>query len=90
MRTSGAIVTSGGTADPSTEQVTVSVSWPQSATPSVLTFYLIRSRNYVIDQTDWSGGMGQNGPITSPNSKFASSTDIDYSSAPGSIKIKFQ
>ena len=50
--------------------------------------YLTRSQNKVFVQSDWSGGTGQEGPITAENNKFASSTNINYSTTTGSIKIQ--
>lgn len=42
----------------------------------------------VFKQSDWNGGPGQKGPITEPNGKFDSAKNIDFKSAPGSIKIQ--
>jgi len=76
--------------DPSTQKITVTVSWQSSGSnPSVQkTQYLTRSRNKVFVQTDWSGGPGQEGPITSENNQFTTSSNIDYSGTRGSIKIQ--
>ncbi|PIR44196.1 hypothetical protein COV23_01180 [Candidatus Wolfebacteria bacterium CG10_big_fil_rev_8_21_14_0_10_31_9] len=49
--------------------------------------YLIRSGNAVLIQTDWSGGDGQVGPITTVNNKFETLTNIDAASIPGAIKL---
>ncbi len=86
-RSSGQIVTSGGTADPSTQKVTISYSWPDVDTPRTISAYLTRSRTRVLWQSDWSGGSGQGGPATTTNSMFASSTGIDFSTTTGSIRI---
>ena len=77
--------------DPSTQKITVTVSWQSGASnPSVQkSQYLTRSRNKVFVQTDWSAGPGQEGPITSENNKFTTSTNIDYSTTNGSIIINF-
>jgi prepilin-type N-terminal cleavage/methylation domain-containing protein len=72
--------------DPSTQKITIAVSWPTSSITRVE--YLTHNINKVFVQTDWSGGPGQEGPITSPNDKFASSTNIDYATSTGSIIIQ--
>jgi hypothetical protein len=81
----GTIVASGGTYDPSTKQVVVKYSWPNSG--GTLSTYLTRSQNFIFNQTDWSGGSGQNGPATSTNNRFASSSNIDYSTTTGSFYL---
>lgn len=86
-RDNGEITESGGNEDPSTQKIMATVDWEGGRTLNK-TQYLTRSRNSVFRQTDWSGGSGQEGPITLPNNKFASSTDIDYTSASGLIKIQ--
>ncbi len=84
---SGQIVSSGGIFDPSTKKVTVVYGWLGS-TPRLISFYITRSKNNVFVQTDWSGGGGQTGPITSTNNKFDTSTGIDFSTTTGSIKLR--
>ena len=81
-----AVVSSGGSYDPSTKKVTVEWSWPQSVT-STLIGYITRNRDNVFWQTDWSGGMNQTGPATTTNNLFASSTNVNFSSTTGSIYI---
>jgi len=83
---SGYIVESGGSNDPSTKKVTVSYNWPQGTT-TTLSFYLTRHSNRVFTQTDWSGGPGQDGPSTTTNSQFSSSTSNISYSTPGSISL---
>ena len=73
--------------DPSTQKITVTVTWDSSHTLS-RTQYLTRSRNKIFDQTDWSDGPGQEGPITSENNQFATSSNINYATTTGSIKIQ--
>ena len=73
--------------DPSTQKITSVVSWTAggSAAGSINKVqYLTRSQNKVFVQSDWSGGSGQEGPITSENNRFATSSNINYASA-GSI-----
>lgn len=72
--------------DPSTQKIKVSISWVQGGSLSRIS-YLTRSSNRVLIQTDWSGGGNQDGPITSENNAFSSSTNINYSTA-GEIKIQ--
>lgn len=76
----GSIVTSGGSYDPSTKQITAYYSWPLAATRTMV-MYLTRNENFVLIQNDWSGGPGQNGPMTSTNSQFATSSNIEYSTS---------
>ena len=83
------IVTSGGVLDPSTKKITVEYSWPGSSLTSISS-YITRRRNFVFQQTDWSGGPGQEGPMTSSNFRFsASSANMNYTTTPGSLKIRF-
>jgi len=84
---SGNIISSGGTNDPSTKKATVVYGWPAGPTSSFPT-YLTRFQNKVLDQTDWSGGPGQDGPATSTNNKFSTSTQIFYATTTGSIIIQ--
>ncbi len=89
-RDAGDLIATGGTLtlDPSTKKITVSYSWPQSATFTI-SEYLTRNRSNIFWQTDWSRGPGQEGPATTTNSKFSTSTNIDYTTSTGSIYIKF-
>jgi Tfp pilus assembly protein PilV len=60
--------------DPSTQKVTVTVSWP-NADAITLVEYFTRWRNKVCNQTDWSGGASsgvKNCPDTTYDSKDAS------------------
>ena len=77
----------GITDDPSTQKITVTVSWPENRSIS-RTQYLTRNIDRVFVQTDWFGGPNQEGPITSANNQFTSSTDIDYTTSTGSIIIQ--
>jgi|GEM_PF-1517910 type II secretory pathway pseudopilin PulG len=83
---SGNIVTSGGTYDPSTKQITVVYSWPNGPV-NTMTTYIVRGRNNVVSQNSWSGGPGVTTPETSTNNQFASSTNIDYTTSTGSIYV---
>ncbi len=85
----GTIVSSGGSSDPSTKRITVGYNWPQGVT-TTFAFFLTRYRNNVFDQTDWSGGPNQSGPVTTTNNQFATSTsNVAYDSSTGSILLKF-
>ena len=82
-----AIGDSGVAEDPSTQKITVKVNWEGGRSVSKIR-YLTRSRNFSVIQSDWSSGGGQEGPIVSFNSNFTTSSNINYSSMPGSIKIQ--
>lgn len=73
--------------DPSTQKITVETSFPLGGSVKTTSsvFYAARTQNFVLNQTDWSGGSGQAGPITRINNKFASSANVDFSTAPGTI-----
>lgn len=82
---------SGIADDPSTQKITVYVNWEGGRNLNKIQ-YLVRSQNKVFIQTDWSGGANQESFSTSTNytfinNKFASSTNINYSSSTGAIII---
>ncbi|TRZ64718.1 MAG: hypothetical protein D4Q79_01010 [Spirochaetia bacterium] len=79
--------TTGVIDDPSTQKINVHISWTQGGSLLRIS-YFTRSSNKIFNQTDWSGGSGQTGPITSENNKFASSTGVDYSTTTGAIRIQ--
>ena len=81
---SGAVVESGGTEDPSTQKVTVVVSW-EDGRPQAITQFLTRSRNRVYVQTDWSGGDGQVDARSTVNHKFSNAMKVNYSQIGGII-----
>lgn len=85
----GAIVESGGTDDPSTQKITAKVQWIVNGQQQEFTVvhYLTRWKNFILRQTNWNGGGGQDGPFAVPNDQFSTSSNIDFSSSPGSIKI---
>lgn len=80
-------IDSTGIFDPSTKKITVVYGWASTTASS--TSYLSRTNDAVFVQNDWSGGGNQNGPqtATSVNAKFATSSNIDYSTSTGSIVI---
>ena len=51
------IVTSSGNADPSTQKITVTVSWP-NADPLVMVEYFFRWKNKTCVQSSWVGTVG--------------------------------
>lgn len=76
--------TAGNSDDPSTQRITVTVSW-KSGTVSK-DYFLTRWRNQICHQTSWSG-VGS-GPATCPSTIYESATSIDTSSVPGSLKLQ--
>jgi len=76
-----------GIDDPSTQKVTVTVSWGNNSL--TISKYFTRWPNETATQTDWSGGPGQPGPVTSFNNKYDTEDyNLDVTSTPGSIKLK--
>jgi type II secretory pathway pseudopilin PulG len=91
--TDGSIVTSGGYFDPSTKKMTVKITWttPQGISSDFTqSIYLSRFLNEIYGQTDWSGGAVGDVVATTATTTFATSSNIDYSSATGSIKLQQQ
>lgn len=95
-RFENAIHSSMGAPDPSTKKVIATVSWTQggSIRSSTLESYVARTRNEVLWQTDWVGGatcLSRDTPVvagTMTTQFCAASSMADYSTVPGSIKIK--
>ncbi len=87
------IVSSGGS-DPSTQKVTVVVTWQNSGGAGMGTTtasnYLTRSRNTAAIQTNWvsSGSAPGSGEDENFGTDFSASTNIDYTGTPGSIKLQ--
>lgn len=86
---SGAIASSGGADDPSTQVVTAYVSWASSGTSGTTRVggYIERNRNTSTRVSDWEGGSGQEGPFVGQTNSFSSGTNVDYTTLPGAIKI---
>lgn len=76
--------------DPLTQEVTAVTQWPmgQATDETVLSTYLTRYENFTLRQSDWSGGAGQTAPLTIPNNKYASGTNITGTSTYGSFQIQ--
>lgn len=70
---------SGSLEDPSTQKVSSVVEWIAStgATNLTLVDYITRWKNAIFQQTDWSGGSGDDAIYTEPGSGYSSSTNID-------------
>ena len=64
----------GGSPDPSTQKINVSISWPD-AEPFTHSEYVTRWRNKVCLQTNWGGGAGS-GTTTCPASVYGSKSNI--------------
>lgn len=73
--------------DPSTQQITVETGFPIGGVTRTISssFYVTRGHNFVVDQTDWSGGSGQAGPVTAVNNRFSSSVNADFTTISGSV-----
>lgn len=69
--------------DPSSQKIAVKVERNGDVLANI-TQYLTRYGNNIFNQTDWSGGPITDEIIIIPNNKFATSTNIDYTTA-GSI-----
>ena len=78
----------GSVYDPSTRRITVVYSWPVAASNTMVS-YLTRAADEILFDTGWNGGGNQDGPVgaTTTNTRFASSSNIDYTGTPGSIVI---
>ncbi|MFA5053478.1 MAG: hypothetical protein WC565_05440 [Parcubacteria group bacterium] len=78
-----------GKNDPSTQKVTVTVSWPISGDTAntKITGYISRNRNISLRSTNWNEGPGNEGPFIGQTSGFNASVNIDYTTLPGVIKI---
>lgn len=73
--------------DPSTQKLTVVVSWNDGSV--VLTKYLSRWKNETVVQTNWFGSSGTAGPVTNfGNNFFTDDANLDYNQPPGSITLR--
>lgn len=75
--------------DPSTQKITVTVSWGTSATESfTVTDYFFRWKNKVCNQTDWSGGAGS-GVKNCPDNTYESiSPASTINTSGGQLKLQ--
>lgn len=76
----------GAKEDPSSLKATVVFTWPLSSTNTFAT-YFTRHKVKIFWQTDWSGGDGEWGPVSSTVSGFVTSTNIDFASTTGAVKL---
>ncbi|MBI4993447.1 prepilin-type N-terminal cleavage/methylation domain-containing protein [Candidatus Wolfebacteria bacterium] len=81
----------GVSEDPSTQKITVKVSWTGGGNLTKV-IYLTRNRNTTFQQVDWSGGGNQENFSTSSagaiiNSQFSTSTSNINISTQGAIKL---
>lgn len=84
----GAVVSSGGSLDPSTLLVTVWYSWTGGGASKTLQALIMRPYGGVWAQTDWSGGATAGGYAASgTDNRFVSSSNVDVSTTTGSIRI---
>ncbi len=82
---SGNIVESGGTDDPSTQKVAVTVT-ANDMRDIVLVEYITFWRNEIWTQTDWSGGDGQT--IWLDDTKYDSDdNNVEVNDPPGDLKL---
>lgn len=89
-------ISAAGIDDPSTKKIITVISWTQggSSHSNTLESYVARTRNEVLWQTDWVGGStcpASDAPVSSgiTTTQFcAADNGVDYTTAPGSIKIR--
>lgn len=79
----------GASLDPSVQKVTVTVEREEKGVlkKQENSFYLTRWRNRTIWETDWSGGPGEEGPLTAPNTRFSTSTENVFTSTIGFLRL---
>lgn len=71
----------GSTADPSTQKISVVVSWTDNSL--VKEAYLTRWRNKLCHQTNW--GFVSSGAEACPSNAYGSASDINPAAVPGSL-----
>jgi|GEM_PF-2143807 len=81
----GNIVSSGGSDDPSTRRVVYSAGWRGRSVIS--SEYISRAQTRIFIQTDWSGGSGEEGPISITTTKFSTSSNLITTST-GEMRLK--
>lgn len=86
-RNGSGFIAGSGTTDPSTLLLVVEYWW-LNISPKVMSTYITRRSDRTVWQTDWSGGGNVNGPASSTfGNKFATSSNTDYATTTGSIRI---
>ncbi|MCK9187170.1 MAG: hypothetical protein PHS16_01985 [Candidatus Colwellbacteria bacterium] len=85
----GDIIEIGGSDDPSTQKITVTVTWPIAGETdsTAITGYISRNRNASLRSTNWTEGPENEGPFIGQTSGFTSSDNVDYTTLPGVIKL---
>lgn len=78
----------GSSEDPSTQRVTVKVTWPDSTSGKTLAEFITRFKNAVTQQSSWQGGPVSDAVAIVATTTFASSSNIDFSSSTGAIQIQ--
>lgn len=71
------ITETGGTDDPSTQKVTTGVEWEGNRKLKFVK-YITRNDTFPLVFTDWTGGAGQDGPVTSTTILFATSSNVSF------------
>lgn len=82
---SGVIVASGGTNDPSTKKIAVTIS-ASGVADYVLETYVTNWESYRMLQTDWSGSSGTN-VWTDASTGYSSSSSINGFNLAGSLRL---
>ncbi|MCL5006662.1 MAG: prepilin-type N-terminal cleavage/methylation domain-containing protein [Patescibacteria group bacterium] len=81
---------SGVLEDPSTQLVIATVSWINvgGATSSIsVSSYITHSKDRVTQYSNWSGSSGVSGPLTSPSSDYATSSNVMATSG-GALQLQ--
>lgn len=73
--------------DPSIVKMNLGYSWSPEYATKTFSAFVTRFRNKVTTQTDWSMGPGENG-TTTLTSGFATSSGVNATSTPGSLKLE--
>lgn len=78
---------STGAFDPSTQKVTVTVSWQGSGSPVTISDYFIRWRNKVCNQTGWTTGDSGTTVKTCPDTSY-DTKDAAIDTSGGTLKLQ--
>jgi hypothetical protein len=85
---SGNIVSSGGSDDPSTKKVRYTVRWGSRTVSGEE--YITRSGTRITIQTDWSGGATSSGIFSRNVTNYESASSVDVLTVPGTIQLQTQ
>lgn len=85
----GNIISSGGAWDPATKKVSTKITWTAEGDTDEFTqiAFISRYSNAVYVQTDWSGGSVGEQVVTAATTTFTTSTNVNYASSAGSLKL---